>query len=199
MPPNQQNPYDFITNSPQKKRSLFGGGNSQKTRIIQVAIFAIGIIALIVIFFAVLGNVNKGNMNSLLELAASQQDIMAITKDGSTKIRDGNLAIQNATASAVIASHNSGTLQLIAASGNKKPSKQIAALQVTTYTKSLDDGVKNGNYDAVFTALLANRIDEYRGKLQAAYVGAKDTKTKKQLSDYYQQLEAFNQKASSTQ
>lgn len=198
MPPNQQNPYDFITSSTPKKRGISFGGSSQKARLLQVGLFGGILVIVAIIFFAVIGNVGKGDTNTLLALAAEQQDIIAITADGGTNIRNSALAIQNATTAAVITSHNNETLKLIAAAGNKKPTKAISALQVTTYKKSLDDAKKNGNYDEVFTALLANRIDSYRVKLQAAYASAKSSATKKQLSGYYQQLEVFTPQTATT-
>lgn len=189
MQPNQQNPYDFITSTAPKKRGFGFGGNSQKARIIQVAIFGLALVIIGVVVLSILSNANKSTANTLIELAAAQQDIIAIAKDGSSNSRDANSIKQIATISTVVSSQNYQTLALISANGNKKPGKQIAALQVTTYTKTLDDAKKNGNYDEVFSALLANRLDEYQVKLRAAYAAAKGTKLKSQLSDFYQQIE----------
>lgn len=189
MQPNQQNPYDFITSAPPQKRGFQLGGGSQKARIIQVAIFGLLLVIIGVVVLSILSNANKGTANTLIELAAAQQDIIAITKDGSTNSRNATIIKQVATVSSVVSSQNFQTLELISANGNKKPGKQIAALQVTSYTKTLDDAKKNGNYDEVFSALLANRLDEYQVKLRAAYATVKGTKMKNQLSDFYQQIE----------
>ena len=53
------------------------------------------------------------------------------------------------------------TLSYLASKGIVKPTKQVALYQVKTYTQTLDDANKNGSYDEVYTALLANRIDDY--------------------------------------
>ena len=189
MQPNQQNPYDFITNAPQKKRGLsFGGGNTQKDRMLQVAIVG-GIILLIaIVLMMVLSSAGKGKVDDVYKLAAAQQDIIDIATTGKTNVRSAQLATQIATVNAVMASQNNQTLVYIGKLGINKPAKNIGLYQVTTYKKSLDDAKNNGNYDDAYSALLANRIDDYRGKLQAAYASSKNQSFRKQLANYDQEM-----------
>ena len=189
MQPNQQNPYDFITNAPQTKRApLFGGGNSKKTRILQVGIIGLFLVILGIVVMTILSNVGKAGTETVYKLAASQQDIIDITTALRTNVRDGALATQAATTSVVITSQNQETTAYLIKQDGKKIDKKIESYRVTTYKKTLDDAQKNGNFDTVYTALLANRLDEYRGKLQAAYNSTSDANMKKKFSDYYQQL-----------
>lgn len=189
MQPNQQNPYDFITNAPQKKRRLgIGGGNTQKDRIIQVAIVGGIIVIIALVLMMVLSSAGKGKVDDVYKLAAAQQDILDITTTGKTNVRSAQLATQTATVNAVMASQNNQTYAYIAKLGIKKPAKNIALYQVTSYKKSLDDAKNSGNYDSAYSALLANRIDDYRGKLQAAYVSSKNSTFRKQLANYDQEM-----------
>lgn len=191
MQPLQQTPYDFIMNPGQKKQRFGLGGGSQKTRIIQVIIGAAILIIAAVILFSVISSSNKSSTESLVNLAASQQDIIDIAKLGSTNVRDQQLLAKSASVLLLLTSQNNGTVATIKSQGNKNPTKQIASLQVKTYTKTLSDAQSTGNYDTVYLALLTNRIDEYRTRLQAAYVNAPNDTAKKQFSDYYQQLEVL--------
>ena len=50
---------------------------------------------------------------------------------------------------------------------------------------------KMAAYDEVYTALLANRIDDYRVKLQAGYSATSNNDLKNKLSSFYQQLEVL--------
>lgn len=190
MQPNQQNPYEFIMSPQQKKRGAgFGGGNSQKSRIIQVAIAGIVFLIIVIIFFAVLSGARKGDSENLYKIAAAQQDIVGLTLFSNNKTRNTQLTNKSVTTNVVVASQNSETLRYLVSIGIKSPTKQISALQVGGYEKTLDEAQKNGNYDDIYTALLANRIDDYRVKLQAAYSASSNTALKAQLSNYYQQLE----------
>ena len=189
MPPTQQNPYDFIMSPTQKKRGIGLNGGSQKTRIMQVAVIALIIFVVGGGLLMFINSKKSSSTDTYLSLAASQQDIIDITKLGATNVRDQQLLMKNASVSLLLVSQNTQTITLIKSLGTKNPVKQIAALQIKTYTKTLSDAKKNGNYDSVYEALLANRLDEYRVKLQAAYANATADKTKKQLSEDYQQLE----------
>lgn len=189
MPPNQQNPYDFIMNPGQKKRGIGLNGGSQKARILQVAIIAIIVLVVGGIVLMLINSGKSSATDSYLSLAASQQDIIEITKLGSINVRDQQLLTKNASVSLVVASQNNQMIALLKTNGIKNPSKQIAALQVKSYSKVLSDAQQNGNYDTTFSTLLANRVDEYRTKLQAAYANASSAKIKKQFSDDFQQLE----------
>lgn len=189
MPPQQQNPYDFIMSPTQKKRSFGLNGGSQKTRILQVAVIAIIVLLVGGIFLTIINGKKNGGADSYLSLAASQQDILDITKLGSVNVRDAQLLTKTASVSLVVTSQNNQTIALLKKAGNKSPAKQIAALQVKSYVKTLSDAQQNGDYDTVFATLLANRIDEYRTKLQSAYANASSSSTKKQFSEDFQQLE----------
>lgn len=189
MQPNQQNPYDFITNTPQKKRSSpFSGGSSQKARILQVAIFGGVLLIVGLIAFNFLSGAGKSNTVNIYKMAAAQQDIIDIAATGKTNIRSAQLASQTATINAVIVSQNNETLAQLGALGAKKPAKTIATYQDSGYKKALEDAQKNGNYDEAYTALLANRIDDYRAKLALAYPGIKNLTFKKKVAGYDQQM-----------
>lgn len=189
MPPNQQNPYDFITQAPQKKRASFlGGGNSQKSRFLRVAVVGLFVIIGGIIVLSIISNAGKASTETAYKLAAAQLDILDITNLGKTGLRDGALLNQSATTNSVITSQNFETNKYIVKIDGKANNKKIELYRVSTYKKSLDDAQKNGNYDTVYTALLANRLDEYRGKLQAVYNSSSDVTSKKKFAEFYQQL-----------
>ena len=188
MPPNQNNPYDFITKSQRKKRAPIFTSSSQKTRTLQVAIIGFALVILGIVIFSIINHINKPKVDVLYKVAAAQMDIIDITSMGKNNIRDSKLVNQNETANSIITSQNHDLTVYLSTSLGKSAEKKITDYRVITYKKALEDAQKNGNYDTVFTTLLANRLDDYRIKLEAAYTTNKDTELKKQLSNNYQQL-----------
>lgn len=189
MQPNQQNPYQFIIDEAPKKKGFIIGGNSQKQRLIQVAIAFMILIIGGVILLNVVSNASKGSITDLYKLAAAQQDLIAFTALGVTNVRNTQIASKSATAGVIITSQNNTTIAAITKLGDKKPTKSIAIYSDTTFIKLLDEAKKNGKYDDTYAALFANRLDDYRAKLQTAYASTKDTVTKKKFADAYSQLD----------
>lgn len=191
MQPNQQNPYDFITNTPQNNRGVSFGANSQKARLIQVGIGAIIFIIIIVAFVSFLSKSSNSIKTDLIKLSAAQQDIIEVSKLGETNVRDAQLQRQSASINAVITSQNVGTIAMLKKIGVKNSSKESSLLQDKSYTKTLDEASKSGNYDEAYITILYNRIDDYRVKLQTAYANNNGQTTKQQLWSYSQALDVL--------
>lgn len=183
----QPNQYDFIMQSPTTpKKSLFGGG-SQKNRILQIVILG-GIILIVgLVALSFISKLGKGGTTNLYKLAAAQEDLIDITNNYADNIKTDSEVKKAASLNAIITSQNKETNAAIAKLGVKKPTKQIALYKVTSYKKVLDDAKTKGTYETAYATLLANRVDDYRVKLQTAYGGAKGN-FKKSLASYYQQI-----------
>jgi hypothetical protein len=187
MQPNQ-NPYDFL-NTPTPKRG-FGGATSQKTRTFQVIGVAAVLLIVFGIVFSFIFSSNSGPKKPLVEVAAAQADIIALTKDGDLKLRDSTLKADATMIKLTVTSQNGGTKTLLAAYGvGKDVSKQAKVYQDTTYVTTLKKATENNAYDTTYQKILADKVGVYRAKLNNAYNAVSSTSQKKQLSDYYRELE----------
>jgi hypothetical protein len=92
-----------------------------------------------------------------------------------------------------ITSQNGETKTLLAGYGVKKDAaKQAKIYQNTTYVTTLQKAIENNVYDSTYQKILADKMGTYRAKLNNAYGAVSSTKQKKQLSDFYQQLELLS-------
>ncbi len=187
MPPNQ-NPYDFL-NTPAPKRG-FGGAATQKGRILQI-IVVVGILVLVFgIVFSFVFSGNSGPKKPLLEVAAAQADIIALTKDGDTKLRDSTLKSDATMIKLTVTSQNGDTKKLLASYGaGKDVAKQAKIYQDSTYIATLKKATEDNVYDTTYQKILSDKVGVYRAKLNNAYNAISSTKQKKQLSDFYRQLD----------
>lgn len=188
MNPNQPNPYDFLNGSNNQKRSPFGAGTSQKTRIIQVVIAVIVLLVISVITINLLTAGSKATTEKLVKLAAAQQDLVAVSELGSANAREPDNVSRSATTASIVRSQNIELTAYLAKNGVKNLEKQLAKYRDKTYEKTLDEAKKNGNYDEVYRAVFSNRLDLYRSNLQAAYASVEGPTIKKQLESNYTQL-----------
>jgi hypothetical protein len=184
----QQNPYDFIFETPTKPKKGMLGGNSQKNRILQVVIAGGILLVLGLVLFSVLSNLGKGNVENLYKIAAAQEDLISITDQYGNGLNSNSLQNQSATLNLVLISQNRETSKTITNMGIKKPSVEISKYKVSSYKKVLDDAKTKGTFEDAYATLLANRIDDYRIKLNSAYSSSSDEILKTKLVTFYQQI-----------
>lgn len=193
MNPNQQNPYDFITNSPQPKKILIPVGNSTKARVMQVIIF--GGILFIILFVAgsfIFGGRNK-DIEALYQLSANQSDIISIAEQGVKDARNSQLVNQAAITSSTIKSHKAEVEAYLSKRNASNP-KKVASLQNNAYQQTLEEALKNGNFEDVYIGIYNDRLNIYRSSLEVSYGEAKNAEFKKQLESFYSQLELLSTK-----
>jgi hypothetical protein len=187
MPPNQ-NPYDFL-NTPTPKRG-FGGATTQKGRTIQVLVIVGILIVIFGIVFSFVFSSDSGPKKPLIEVTAAQTDIIALTKDADTKLRDSTLKSDATMIKLTVTSQNSDTKTLLATYGvSKDVAKQAKIYQDTTYIATLKKATEDNVYDTTYQKILSDKVGVYRAKLNNAYNSVSSTKQKKQLSDFYRQLD----------
>lgn len=184
----QPNQYDFIMQSPEKpKKTLLGGGGSQKSRILQIVILALIVLVVALVAMSFISKLGKGGTTDLYKLAAAQEDLMDITNNYADSIKTDSVANKAASLNAIVISQNKDTTAALAKMGVKKPAKQIALYKTPGYKKALEDAKTKGTYEEAYATLLANRIDDYRAKLNNAY-GSNSGAFKQKLANYYQQV-----------
>jgi hypothetical protein len=187
MEPQNTNPYDFITDSKPEKKSLFGGG-SKKQKIIQIAVL-FGIITLVGIaaLMFVNGSSNKDS-NQILQAAATQKDLEEMITSNQSSLRDQKLINESATALTIINSQIFKLNEYMNKHGLKKQSKKIKALQNNQYKQLLEEAKATGKYEETYTALLSNKLDEYRSILKNLYASANNKALRTFTSESHGQL-----------
>lgn len=187
----QQNPYDFIMQSPNQPKKAILGGDSKKARILKVLIIGGVALVLILIISSFVSKIGQGKNLNLYKLAAAQEDLISITSLNTEGQVGENTAIKAATLNIVITSQNKEVRSAIAKTKVKDSAKNIALYKVSSYKKVLDDSKVKGTYGDAYTTLLANRIDDYRVKLQTAYTTSQGA-FKTRLENFYQQINTIS-------
>ncbi|MDQ3158619.1 MAG: hypothetical protein M3P98_00590 [bacterium] len=167
------NQYDFITNpnKPKKSFSLFGGGDKQRYLILFIA----GALILIVIFviFSLIFGSGGDNRSQLIELAKSQNSLIALTEDGQKNAIDANL--QNVTSSVklVITSDRVDVTGKISKFKDAEIEGSLGSLETTLETAKI-----NGTYDDTYREALKQSLGDYQKRLEDLSVTTPSTSTK---------------------
>jgi hypothetical protein len=189
MNPEDKNPYDFILNNPNSAKKTKFAVTSFKQRLIVVIAGLLILVVIAVVVLNLLSSSSSKSANPLLQLAATQQDILDIAKTGSGKTKDQSMIVVSETISIVCASHYNETNAYIAKTSLAKTSAaKITALRDKTYKTSLDNATKNGDYEAVYKQLLANKLNTYKTQIRAAYTSSSKQTLKTQLNNEYQEI-----------
>jgi hypothetical protein len=198
MAQNPNNPYEFIMSEPTKTSHLPNlpikiKGNSFRNRLIIVAGGAVILVLILVLVFGVLLKPSTKGANAMYQVAAAQQDIIAIIDLGKANVKDQDLLYSTATISAVVNSHlYETTSDITKSSFGKNSTVKIRALRDSQYKTVLDEAKISGTYDETFKTLLSNRLDLYGSYLQSAYADVVGQSLKTQLSDEYNQANALS-------
>jgi hypothetical protein len=178
---------------PPKANRLKVSGSNFKQRLMLVAGGGIVLVLIMVILFGVILKPNTKYIDALLQVAATQQDIVDLTELGNENIQGQQLLNMSITISSVVTSHLAEVTNYINDSSfAKDSSKKITLLRDTDYETLLDDAKIDGTYDATYQTLLTNRLAIYRSNLQTAYQASSSQKLKTILNDAYNEINELN-------
>lgn len=186
MPPQSgPNPYDFITQSPQKpKKSILPQGNSPKQRGIFAAILGFGLLILGIVFFFILTG-GGPSMQPMIELAQTQNEILRITDGASRDIKSADVAEFNQNANLTLRSDQQQTVAYIA-KVEKAPNAKVLALKQSSSTDAkLKEAAAAGRYDETYQGILYNQLKAYQGEIQTVYKSASGAQQKELLQKLY--------------
>jgi len=192
MNPNQNNPYEFILNNKVKKHRLSFLDGTHKQNVLKI-IIGIGILLILIfLIYGLLFNKTSQNENDLLQVAASQQDIITLTGLGITNLQDQQLINQSENIGLVLTSQSVTYDNYLKKLGINDIAKKIVPLQNNQYKSSLSDATSNGQYDSTYQSILTDKIDSYETALKTSYAATNITALKKMLSDQYNQIETLS-------
>jgi hypothetical protein len=193
--PPSNNEYEFIMNAGNSpKKPLLDLGRASKFK--KILIFGAGIILLLMlisIVFSFLNSAGSAQKDKLLELAQTQQEIIRVAEAAEEKIGDRNLLFKANSVRLAVSSSQQDIIAALAARGEKKIDKRLAAGLNPQNDAVLLEGEQNGNFDETYRALLQQQLNNYGLQLQAAHEGS--TKSEKQaIEKAYSQLEILIEK-----
>lgn len=182
------NPYDFIMNpvaAPKKKKFSVGNKGSLKGKVVKIIAAGVALIILVIIGARLLLGNPSGNASALIELAASQQELVRVSGLGLQKAKDPTVLAFAQTAKLTVSSQNSELLTYLKDKGVKYKPEQLSAAKDTTVDDKLTSAAANNQLDQVFLDTLKNSLGEYRKKLQEDYKSSASQATKDMLSKDY--------------
>ncbi len=184
QPPQQPNPYGFITDPTPPKPSILGG-NSMKGRIIVVAGGAFILLILAMILITVMSSLGKAGTNQLKAVYAEQQELIRVANIGA-KDALGTDTRGYATVVALSTQTSQQQILQLLQSRNVKITPEEAAAKLNSKTADILTGAAaNNRYDETVRELLEERITSYNAALKAAYEDASNETDKQALSSAF--------------
>lgn len=174
-----------------KKGGLSFGGDRNK-RILQVAVGGLIIVVLFAIAFHFIGSSGKTNIDQLYQVAADQQNMIAITKIGVANCTDQLLINQSVSAQQIITTQAINLTAYMSSAGIKNDAKLINSDINSQAQKDLNTAVGTGQFDDSFLSAYADQLNVYKAALQTAYSSAKKQALKNQLANDYAALNNLN-------
>lgn len=172
--PQQNDPYDFIMQSPQGGPKPSLNPSSMKMRIIVVAIGAILLIIIGIVVASLLGSAGNAQKQRYIEIAQKQTEIVRISTLADKKAKNLSTRSFAATTQLAISTDQRKFTAALATRGVKeKDQNKLLPLGKNDKTDSaLDEAEKNGRYDETFRQILEGEIASYQKLLNGAASGA---------------------------
>jgi hypothetical protein len=181
MPPNQapqqpsynqppaseapQNPYHFILNPEQPKRSSpFGKPTG--------LLFIVGAVVFVVILFVIILNIARGGGSSsqpYVTVAQEQVEISRVAGLDLGRVQDTDVKNFATTTRLTMASDSTAFTTFLGEHGVKISKKQLAAGVVSTTDAQLTSAISSNTLDPTLRTVLQNELKQYQSDLAKAY------------------------------
>lgn len=185
----QNNPYDFITNSPTKpKKSFLPGGNSLTSRLI---IIGAGVMILFMIGLVVIALLNSGSTalkNDYSTVVLQQAELIRVSDIGVQKARQAdakNLAI---TTKLSLSSQQPDLLALAKKAGASTDPKILAASVNSETDTALTTADQANQFDEVFVEIMSAGLKKYQQSIKKVYDATSSAATKDTLSKNFNSI-----------
>jgi hypothetical protein len=183
MDQNQNNnPYDFITNTPKQHRSIMPSPNSTQSRVILVGGLFLGLIIAGMVFSSLLNKSKNSSKERLLSIISSQTELIRLSSPGVNRPKNQQTRNFMATMQLATSSDQQVLAKVIAKNGIKEPLKSAPKISNKTIDDKLDIAAKNNRFDEEYKAQLATQLGDYRSKLKTAFAAASGKAEKEALN-----------------
>lgn len=178
----EQNPYDFITNSQAHKPAgglNLGGG---KNKLLVSVVFIAVMILILVVGVSFLLSLSKTNNQDLVTLRAQQTELLRIIDLGEKDVTDISVKNKLASLQALVASDGAKLTDLMK-KRNVEPTKaELASLKDADADSALESAKQQGNYDQAILDQVASRSNKYYEALKSSLSEATTSKEKEILN-----------------
>lgn len=176
------NPYDFITESPtSSKKPLFGrGSHLPKIFLVLGILTAVTIIA--VIAASLLGGDSGGSKTTYTRLLQQQTEIVRIADLASKDAQSSTVKNFAVTTSQTLQSTKADLTALAKSAGADIEPKTLLLGKDSATDKALTTAAQINNYDAVFAKILTDQLTEYSKTLQELLNSTPKTKSRNTLN-----------------
>ncbi len=182
---NQQNPYEFITNPgqpPRKSRLRIPGSRNplvNKLILLVVGLVVIAILVAVAVSFLTRGN--RVNIEGLVGIAQTQQELVRIAQQGSQ--HGSQPSVQNLSIN-VRLGVETNRLELtdyLKEHGRKVGTKELNLKKSDTTDAQLTNAIKTSTFDSVYVQVVQSALVAYNTELEQATAGATGENEKKLL------------------
>ncbi len=175
LPPLTPNPgldpnaYDFIMNQGggQAPYNPSAGGNSQKKRIIIVAVGVLLLVTVGAILMSFLSNAGKGDTERLLTVVKQQQELIRIAEMANEKAREPFTQSLSVITQLTLLSDQKKLQELAKKQGAKFDAAKLAKTKDAKNDELLTSADQNNRFDVVFTQLMYEKLAEHQKALEA--------------------------------
>jgi hypothetical protein len=184
----QHNPYDFIVNPAQpKKTRLLPGGNNPLVKKLAVIVGCVIIVAIVLGVGASLLGGKKTNTAELFSLAQTQHEIVRVATLGVSRATDQsakNLAINTELS---VATQQQQLVDFLAKHGRGTKDKELALTQNAATDRQLMQAQQTSTFDLAFAQIMQNQIQAYASTIKHLHATSTSTSAKALLNtDYIQ-------------
>jgi hypothetical protein len=142
------------------------------------------LIILVIGVTSLLQSGSKGDINSLVDAALKQNELIRLSEIGLSKAHDQQARDLAVVTKLTLESGQAGLLAATKAQGRKLGSKELAAGREASTDTTLTNAEQSNRFDEVFVQLLNAKLAAYQKTVKAAYEGA-PRKTKPLLATQF--------------
>lgn len=168
MQPNNQDPYDFIMDSSQKKPSGPAVLQDSKKRIIVAVLFVVAVLLIIVIAFFVITSLGKKNNSAITDVMAYQTELSRISALGLKGVTDASVRVRTSTLNSFMQSDVTQTTKYLKSEGAEITKIESASKLDPTVEKNLESATLRNAFDEELQSIIDKTTVNYKLALKKA-------------------------------
>ncbi len=165
IPNGSNTPYDFIMDTGKPKR--FSG--SLKQRVTIVSIGAVLFLVIAIVFISIIGSGGKTNIQSLVNLAQQQNELVRIATIGTTDAVSRDTKVLAETTKLSIQSNQNQTLALLSQYHHNVSIPTLLLLKNSRTDQELTSAAQSDTFDDTFTKIIQDQLNTYKQSLQSEF------------------------------
>lgn len=183
------NPYDFITTGKKPPKSGLSGASDP---LVMKLVFVIGgaiILVIIVVLLVSFIFSGRTNLNDLVVLAETQQEIVRVANQDTGQDTDINVSGAAINTKLTVITQQQNMITFLNTHRVKVSQKQLDLKKSTQTDKTLLEAKATSTFNTTFTQIMRGQLQDYAVALRKAYAGAASTKEKTLLATQYNQVQ----------